>query len=341
MVKQLRGLPLAATCPNGPVVKEATQCCDFRSMDCSTNRLAMTSCCEFCIQMVCTVRGAIHFPLIKRPTAGDAPSFPMTAAGSVVRSLTCSVARSGGRPAIAVPRSSRSCVESRKAFRRSISPTSWASIAPTCSHDDTRYTRWWRRIFSPTTALSDPVTEADELYQNAGEKGRKHTDPLDPPRRRANQARGHGTWASDRPPIVGIVGRHTGHIRLRVCKHADQATLEPLVVAHTRPDAIVNTDEWVSYQHLAATGRRHQTVCHAPHRREWARDDDGDGVREVHNNTMEGIWTGCRNFLRLFRGLSKWFLAGYVAVFECSHNLKWVTPTLLRAMMTPSTTQPT
>jgi len=56
---------------------------------------------------------------------------------------------------------------------------------------------------------------------------------------------------------------------------------------------------------------------------------------------MEGIWTGCRNFLRLFRGVSKWFLAGYVAAFECAHNLKWVTPTLLRAMMTASTTQPT
>jgi len=189
--------------------------------------------------------------------------------------------------------------------------------------------------------LSDRVTEADELYQNAGEKGRKHADPCDPPRRRANKARGHGTWASDRPPIVGMVGRHSGHIRLRLCKHADRATLEPLVVAHTRPDAIVNTDQWAPYQHLAATGRRHQTVCHTPGQREWARDDDGDGIREVHNNTMEGIWSGCRNFLRLFRGVSKWFLAGYIAVFEGAHNLKWVTPTLLYAMMTPSTTQPT
>jgi hypothetical protein len=189
--------------------------------------------------------------------------------------------------------------------------------------------------------LSDPVTEADELYQNAGEKGRKHTDPLDPPRRRANQTRGHGTWECDRPPIVGIVGRRSGHIRLQVCKHSDRATLEPFVLAHTRPDAIVNTDEWAAYHHLAASGRTHQTVCHTPGKREWARDDDGDGIREVHTNTMEGIWTGCRNYLRLFRGLNKWFLAGYVAVFECSHNLKWVTPTLLQAMMTPSTTQPT
>jgi transposase len=65
--------------------------------------------------------------------------------------------------------------------------------------------------------------------------------------------------------------------------------LEPLVVADTRRDAIVNTDEWAPYQHLTATGRYHQTVCHARGRGEWARDDDGDGIREVHTNTMEGI----------------------------------------------------
>lgn len=31
--------------------------------------------------------------------------------------------------------------------------------------------------------------EADELFQNAGEKGHKHQDPDDPPRRRANKKR--------------------------------------------------------------------------------------------------------------------------------------------------------
>jgi hypothetical protein len=35
--------------------------------------------------------------------------------------------------------------------------------------------------------------------------------------------------------------------------------------------------------------------------REWARDDNGDGVREVHCNTLEGL----RNFLRPFRGVNK------------------------------------
>jgi hypothetical protein len=31
---------------------------------------------------------------------------------------------------------------------------------------------------------------------------------------------------------------------------------------------------------------------------EYARDDDGDGMREVHGNTAEGMWTDVRNVLR-------------------------------------------
>ncbi len=200
---------------------------------------------------------------------------------------------------------------------------------------------WWPAGFPPLSRLSDDVTEADELYQNAGEKGHKHADPADPPRRRANQARGHGTWENDRPPIAGVVGRSSGHIRLQVCDHSDRATLQPFVEAHTRDDATVNTDEWSAYSRLSATGRCHQTVCHTPGQREWARDDDGDGIREVHNNTIEGIWTGLRNFLRPFRGVSKWFLDQYSAIFEWAHNLKRVTVDFLRAMMIPFTSEPT
>jgi len=185
------------------------------------------------------------------------------------------------------------------------------------------------------------VTEADELYQNAGEKRRKHPVPADPPRRRANKARGHGTSETDRPPIGGVVGRRSGRIRLQVCDHSDRASLQAFVEIHTRPDTTVNTDEWSAYTQLAETGGCHATVCHTPGQREWARDDDGDGVREVHNTTMEGIWTGLRNFLRPFRGVSKWFLDQYVAIFEWAHNLKQVTAEFLRAMMIPCTLQPT
>jgi hypothetical protein len=34
----------------------------------------------------------------------------------------------------------------------------------------------------PTEPLPDKHTEADEMFQNAGEKGREHNDPDDPPR---------------------------------------------------------------------------------------------------------------------------------------------------------------
>lgn len=72
--------------------------------------------------------------------------------------------------------------------------------------------------------LPDKVVEADELYQNAGEKGILHPDPEDPPRHRANKVRGHGTWENDRPPILGIIGRESGQVRLEVKKTADNKT---------------------------------------------------------------------------------------------------------------------
>jgi transposase len=164
-----------------------------------------------------------------------------------------------------------------------------------------------------------------------GKKGIPHADPGDPPRRRADKARGHGTWDNDRPPICGVVGRESGQVRLTVAAHTDGATLREVVGSGTRPGAMVYTDEWGGYSGVAALGRGHSTVCHAD--REWARDDDGDGVREVHDNTPEGLWTGLRDFLRTFRGVSKKYLYQYVAIFEWGYNVKRVTPEFIRAVL--------
>ncbi len=185
----------------------------------------------------------------------------------------------------------------------------------------------------PRGPLPDEHTEADEMFQNAGEKGTKHLDPEDPPRRRANKRRGRGTMKNDRPPILGIVGRESGQIRLTVCDNTQQATIEPQVEDSTKTETTLYTDESSAYNHIGETGRNHATVTHS--RKEWARDDDGDGVREVHCNTMEGIWTGLRNFLRPFRGIHKKYLALYVAMFEWSYNLKRVTADFLKAVMIP------
>jgi transposase len=184
--------------------------------------------------------------------------------------------------------------------------------------------------------LGDASTEADEAYQNAGEKGVPHDDPDDPPRRRANKVKGHGTWENDRPPVCGVVGRESGQVRLRVAEDSDGETLRGVVGDATAPKAMVYTDEWGGYNGLTGMGRSHATVCHKIG--EWARDDDGDGVREVHDNTLEGLWTGLRNFPRQFRGVSKKYLSQYVAMFEWDYNEKRATLRFIGAILSVETT---
>lgn len=162
-----------------------------------------------------------------------------------------------------------------------------------------------------------------------GKKGQEHFDPSDPPRRRANKRRGRGTYANDRPPILGTVGRETGQVRLRVVDDTKGRTLTAHVQQFTQREALVNTDEYQSYNGIQ---RDHETVCHG--QREWARDDDGDGFCEVHCNSIEGLWTDVRNFLRPFKGVHKKYLSGYVALCEFRRNLKRISPAFIADLVT-------
>ena len=175
------------------------------------------------------------------------------------------------------------------------------------------------------------------MYQNAGEKGRRHLDPDDPPRRRANKVNGHGTFDNDRPPILGVIGRESGPVFLRQTLRSTVKAIEPVVLRATAPGTVVHTDEWHAYDHLDDRGREHHSVNH--NRREWARDDDGDGLREVHCNTIEGHWVGLRNFLRPFRGVSKWGLDLYVAFYQGMHNSRRDCLGFLRLIFGPFTSK--
>jgi transposase len=118
---------------------------------------------------------------------------------------------------------------------------------------------------------------------------------------------------------LGVVGRETGEVRLRVVRDTKSVTLCSHVQRFTRPATHLYTDEYASYNALRPP---HTSVTHGV--KEWARDDDGDGIREVHTNTAEGMWAGLRTFLRPFRGVHKRFLAGYVAIHEFRVNLKHI-----------------
>jgi hypothetical protein len=88
---------------------------------------------------------------------------------------------------------------------------------------------------SSPRALPDRVVEADEMYQNAGEKGRPHPDPADPPRRRGHHFNGHGTFENDRPPNLAKVtlARKVSSIVLAMWKYQEVYD----TVKHSKPSS--------------------------------------------------------------------------------------------------------
>jgi hypothetical protein len=133
-------------------------------------------------------------------------------------------------------------------------------------------------------------------------------------------------------PVAGAVGRDSGRLDLKVVRRPSRAELvDGFVVPAAHGGTAVYTDDWCVDESLPGHGLRHASVNHT--RYEWARNDDGDGAREVHDNTLEGIWTGLREYLRPFRGVNKVDLAQDVAMFRWAYNLKAVTPGLLRTLL--------
>lgn len=165
-----------------------------------------------------------------------------------------------------------------------------------------------------------------------GKKGTPHLDPQDPPRRRANSRRGVGTFATDRPPIMSIISRTTGECRYWVLERTNHANCRHLI-DETLPQA---AQVW-----LYTDGSRAYPGCYPQHAsvnhsvEEWARDDDGDGRREVHCNSCEGRGAALRTFLRPCRGVHKDNLFLYVAVFEAATNAKRISPALVRRFCFP------
>ena len=102
---------------------------------------------------------------------------------------------------------------------------------------------------------------------------------------------------------------------MHIIPNTTQVTLRQHVEQFAGDGTHIHTDEYDNYNTVERTC---STVCHG--KNEWTRDDDGN--RKVYTNTIEGMWTGLCNFLCPFRGVSKHFLSGYVAVHEFAVNLK-------------------
>jgi transposase-like protein len=121
--------------------------------------------------------------------------------------------------------------------------------------------------------------------------------------------------------------------------NVQQVTIQPILKAVIAAGTTVYTDEYDIYARLPEWGYEHRTVCHS--KGEYARDDDADGFHEVHVNTMEGVWSLLRSWLRPHRGISQENLPLYLAFFELVHNLrkrgKALFGSLIATLVQPST----
>ncbi len=102
--------------------------------------------------------------------------------------------------------------------------------------------------------------------------------------------------------------------------NVQQKTIQPIIQATVARNTLIYTDEYDIYARLEGWGYRHKAVCHG--RGEYARDDDGDGFCEVHVNTMEGVWSLLRSWLRPHRGISQAKLPLYLGFFAFVHNAR-------------------
>ena len=187
-----------------------------------------------------------------------------------------------------------------------------------CSTNDKVITRRNRKK-KPDIQLEQEV-EADEVYIVAGHKGQpenvvKAKRPARP--RRLKGARGRGTLATEKPPVLGLVQRN-GQLVVRLLANVKQKTIQPIIEQIVAKGSLIYNDEYNIYNRLQQWGYDHKTVCHS--KGEYARDDDGDGFCEVHVNTQEGIWSVLRSWLRPHRGISQKRLPIYLGFFEFIFN---------------------
>jgi transposase len=82
----------------------------------------------------------------------------------------------------------------------------------------------------------------------------------------------------------------------------------------------MHADEYSIYGRLAEWGYGHNTLNHS--KGGYARDEDGDGFHEIPVNTVEGLWSLLRSWLRPHRGISQDTLPLCLGFFEFVHNLK-------------------
>ena len=180
---------------------------------------------------------------------------------------------------------------------------------------------WWLRNAALSYEIGrqlDGTVEADDLYHTAGHKGQAKkggTKSLGrkPRRRRKKREPGRGHYDKDRPAIIAWVSRRGGVV-VQATRDFTVKTVQKAADMAMQAGSRLYTDSASSYRLI--TGYEHDSVNHT--KKEYARGD-------VHENRAECLFSLLKPYLRVFRGISKTNLPGYVGFFQFLRNYRQLT----------------
>ena len=164
----------------------------------------------------------------------------------------------------------------------------------------------------------DGTVEADDLYHTAGQKGQAKkggTKSLGrtPRGRRKKREPGRGHYDKDRPAIIAWVSRQGGVV-IQATRDFTVKTVQKAADLAMQAGSKLYTDSASSYRLIM--GYEHDSVNHT--KKEYARGD-------VHENRAECLFSLLKLYLRVFRGISKTNLPGYVGFFQFLRNFHRLT----------------
>src|SRR5215813_6983165 len=177
---------------------------------------------------------------------------------------------------------------------------------------------WWLR----NTALSYETdrqlagtVKADDLYHTAGHKGQAQGGGKKALGRRARGRRkkrkpGRDHDDKDRPAIIAWVSRQGAGV-IQATRDFTVKTVQKAADLAMQAGSRLYTDSASSYR--ALKGYVHDYVNHT--QKEYARG-------AVHENRAECLFSLLKPYLRVFRGVSKFNLPGYVGFFQFLRNFR-------------------
>ena len=159
------------------------------------------------------------------------------------------------------------------------------------------------------------TVEADCLYHTAGHKGQATHGGKKALGRRARGRRkkrepGRGHYDKDRPAIIAWVSRQ-GAVVIQATRDFTVKTVQKAADLAVHAGSRLYTDSASSYR--AVKGYVHAFVNHT--KKEYARGD-------VHENRAECLFSLLKPSLRVFRGISKCNLPGYLGCVQFLRNFR-------------------